>query len=89
MTNVQCMVCQGLCCGEIPRLNAEIERLRETLNCPQLTAEAPAEQFKAVLAEHEKGLPVNTQDLINALMWRVRNQRREIARLYDQLPIKG
>lgn len=28
MTKEQCKVCEGLCCGEIPRLNAEIERLR-------------------------------------------------------------
>lgn len=23
-----CKVCEGLCCGEIPRLNAELQRLR-------------------------------------------------------------
>lgn len=26
-----CLVCQGLCCGEIPRFNAELERLRGAL----------------------------------------------------------
>lgn len=65
--------------GEYQR---EIARLRETLNCPQLTAQAPAAQFKAVLDQAEKGEPVNTMDLINALWWRVRNQKREIARLH-------
>jgi len=31
MTKDLCMVCEGLCCGEIPRLNAEIARLRSAL----------------------------------------------------------
>jgi uncharacterized coiled-coil protein SlyX len=62
----------------------EIERLNEILTCPRLTAEAPTEQYKAVLADFEKGLPVNGQDAINALHWRVRNQTREIARQLEQ-----
>lgn len=70
------------------RLNAfadEIERLRETLTFPRITPEAPAEQLMAILHDHDKGLPVNAQDLINALAWRVRNQRREIAKLHERL----
>lgn len=63
----------------------EIERLRETLACPRLTPDAPAEQFQAVLRDHDKGQPVNAQDLVNALMWRVRNQRHEIAKLHERL----
>jgi hypothetical protein len=80
-----CRVCEGLCCGEIPRLNAEIERLKETLAYPRLTADAPTEQYKAVLHDVDKGLPVNGQDLINALWWRIANQRREINRLNERL----
>jgi hypothetical protein len=68
-------------------LNAaeEIERLRETLTFPRITPEAPAEQLMAILHDHDKGRPVNGQDLINALAWRVRNQRREIAKLHERL----
>lgn len=62
----------------------ESQRLPEILNCPRLTVEAPAEQVKAVLRDVDKGLPVNGQDLINALWWRVRNQQREIAGLHKQ-----
>lgn len=58
---------------------------RETLTCPRLTPDAPAEQFQAVLRDHDKGQPVNAQDLVNALMWRVRNQRHEIAKLHERL----
>lgn len=64
---------------------AEIERLRETLTFPRITPEAPAEQLMAILHDHDKGRPVNAQDLINALAWRVRNQRREIAKLHERL----
>ena len=64
---------------------AEIERLRETLTYPQITKDASPETFKAVLRASDKGDPVNGQDLINALMWRVRNQTREITRLNDRL----
>ena len=39
----------------------------------------------AILHDHDKGQPVNAQDLINALAWRVRNQRREIAKLHERL----
>lgn len=56
----------------------EIERLREILTYTTLTPNAPAEQFKAVLDAAEKGEFVNAQDLINALWWRVRNQRGEL-----------
>lgn len=85
MTNEPCMVCQGLCCGEIPRLNAEIAQLKETFNYPRLTPDAPSEQYKAVLHDVDRGLPVNGQDLINALWWRIANQRREINRLNERL----
>lgn len=85
MTRAPCDVCQDLCCGEIPRLNAEIAQLKEQLACPRLTADAPTEQYKAVLDDFEKGIPVNAQDAINALHWRVRNQTREIARLHKRL----
>jgi hypothetical protein len=67
------------------RAAAEIERLRETLTFPRITPEATAEQFMAILHDHDKGRPVNGQDLINALAWRVRNQRREIAKLHERL----
>ena len=60
----------------------EIERLREVVTIPLITPEAPPGFYFRVLAEHEKGLPVNAQDLINALLWRVGNQRRVIARLH-------
>jgi hypothetical protein len=63
----------------------EIERLKETLNCPRLTMTAPVEQIKAVLHDWDKGREVNAQDLINALAWRVSNQRREIAKLNEAL----
>lgn len=63
----------------------ELERLRETLTCPRLTPDAPTDQFAAVLKDWEKGRPVNTQDLVNALAWRLGNQRREISRLREQL----
>ncbi|HSV90878.1 MAG TPA: hypothetical protein VLH80_07245 [Nitrospiraceae bacterium] len=63
----------------------EIGRLHETLTCPSLTVTASTEQIKAVLHDWDKGRPVNTQDLINALAWRVANQRREIARLQGRL----
>lgn len=63
----------------------EIERLRETLTFPRITPEAPVEQLMAILNDHDKGRPVNAQDLINALAWRVRNQRREISKLHERL----
>jgi len=59
----------------------EIERLREVVTIPIITPEAPPGVYFRVLAEHEKGQPVNAQDLINALMWRVKNQREQLARL--------
>ena len=62
----------------------EIERLREVVMFPIITPESTSSAlFLRVLSEHEKGQPVNGQDLLNALMWRVRNQRREIARLQN------
>lgn len=64
---------------------AAYELLRETLTYPRLTPEAPTDQFAAVLRDHDKGLPVNAQDLINALAWRLGNQRREIAKLNEAL----
>lgn len=77
----------------IAGLTAEIERLRndgvptlvisDTLR-PELSADSPDGQYAAVLKEAEKGEPVNTVDLINALWWRLRNQRREIAKLHAQ-----
>lgn len=64
----------------------EIERLREVVTIPLLTPETTASAlFLRVLTEHEKGQPVNAQDLINALMWRIRNQRKEIARLHERI----
>lgn len=74
------------------RLNAfadEIERLREVVTIPLITPEAPPGFYLRVLTEHEKGQPVNAQDLINALMWRVKNQKREIARLNEALRRKA
>lgn len=63
----------------------ELLHLREVLTFPIITPEASSHAlFIRVLSEHEKGQPVNGQDLINALMWRVKNQRREIARLQEK-----
>lgn len=50
----------------------------------ELQSDSPDGQFAAVLQDAEKGEPINTQDLINALWWRLRNQRREIARVNEQ-----
>jgi hypothetical protein len=63
----------------------EIERLREILTFPRIAPEAPAEQLMDILHDHDKGRPVNAKDLINALAWRVRNQRREISKLHERL----
>jgi hypothetical protein len=65
------------------RQEREIERLREVVTIPLITPESSSSSTLCirVLAEHEKGLPVNAQDLINALMWRVKNQREQLARL--------
>jgi len=65
-----------------------LRKLTETLNYPRLTLTAPIEQITAVLRDWEKGRPVNSQDLINALAWRVDNQRREIARLHEQPKVR-
>lgn len=63
----------------------EIDRLREVLTIPLITPDTTSSAFFIrVLSEHEKGLPVNAMDLINALMWRVKNQRKEIARLHER-----
>jgi len=75
-------------------------KTRETPHCPscscstpepraELSHDSPDGQFAAVLHEAEKGRPVNGQDLINALWWRVRNQRREISRLHERLKVKS
>lgn len=65
----------------------EIAQLREVLTIPLITPDTTScAFFLRVLSEHEKGLPVNGQDLINALMWRVNNQRKEIARLQAKRP---
>lgn len=70
--------------ADAARLEAEIDRLTEILTIPNITLDTTSSaMFVRTLNEHEKGLPVNTQDLINALMWRVRNQRKEIARLLE------
>ena len=70
---------------EIDAQVGEIARLREVLTIPLITPDTTSSAlFIRVLSEHEKGLPVNTQDLINALMWRVKNQRKEIARLHEK-----
>jgi len=50
----------------------------------KLDYDAPDAQYADVLREAEKGEPTNTLDLIDALWWRLRNQRREIARLHQQ-----
>jgi len=63
----------------------EIEHLKEVVLIPLITPDAPAGFYFRVLAEHEKGDPVNTQDLINALMWRVKNQREQLARLNQRI----
>lgn len=68
---------------------AELDRLHEILTHPNLPRDPSPEQFKAVLREWEKGRPVNGQDLVNALVWRVNNQRREIVRLNEALRRKA
>lgn len=50
----------------------------------ELSPDSPEGQFAAVFAQAEKGEPVNAQDLINALWWKIRNQRRELQKLNDQ-----
>jgi hypothetical protein len=42
--------------------------------------DVPESQFAGILKAAESGDEVNTMDLINALWWRVGNQRRELAR---------
>lgn len=65
---------------------AAYERLLEILTIPNITPDTTSSaMFLRTLREHEKCQPVNVQDLINALMWRVGNQRREIARLHEEL----
>jgi hypothetical protein len=51
---------------------------------PELRHDSPEIQFADVFAELDKGHPVDTRDAINALWWKVRNQRREIARLNER-----
>ena len=80
--------------GDVARLCQkavdEIERLREVVTFPIITPDATSSAlFLRVLREHEKGQPVNGQDLINALMWRVKNQKREISRLNEALRRKA
>lgn len=66
-------------------LLAEVDRLLEVMTIPNITPDTTSSSmFIRTLQEHERGQPVNTQDLINALMWRVANQRREIARLHEK-----
>lgn len=64
---------------------AELDRLNDILTFPTLTSDASTDQFAKVLIEHEKGRPVNGQDLINALMWRIKNQREQLARLNQRV----
>lgn len=47
----------------------------------ELSADSPDIHFAAVLKEYERGEPISASDLINALSWRVRNQRKRIADL--------
>jgi hypothetical protein len=54
--------------------------MRPSPDEPELMRDSPEIQFAAVYAEADKGYPVNTRDLINALWWKIRNQRRELAR---------
>jgi len=44
--------------------------------------DVPDSQFAGILKAAESGDTVNTMDLINALWWRVNNQKREIARMH-------
>lgn len=63
----------------------DYERLHEILTIPNIVSDTTSSaMILRTLREHEAGLPVNAQDLINALMWRVANQRREIARLHGK-----
>lgn len=59
----------------------ELDRLHEILTFPTLPRDPNPDQCKAVLRNWEKGRPVNGMDLVNALTWRLANQRSEIARL--------
>jgi hypothetical protein len=67
--------------GHWEKVRAKIEWLQEVVTIPLITPESPPGLYMRVLSEHEKGQPVNAQDLINALMWRVKNQRRELSLL--------
>lgn len=55
-----------------------------TAGNPELRPDSPDIQFADVLKELDRGVPVNTQDAINALQWTRQNQRREIARLHEK-----
>lgn len=48
---------------------------------PELDPDSPEVQFADVLKELEAGRPINPLDAINALQWKVQNQRRTLARL--------
>lgn len=69
--------------SDIAQLRGELSLAEEGLAEPELRHDSPEIQFADVYAEYEKGHPVNTQDLINAMAWKIRNQRREIAKLHQ------
>lgn len=46
--------------------------------------DVPDSQYAGILKAAESGDAVNTGDLINALWWRIGNQRKEIARLHNR-----
>lgn len=69
--------CQEMTCGDPKFVTSDILRR-------ELTGDPPGGQYAAVLKEAERGEAVNTLDLIDALWWRLRNQRREIARLMKE-----
>ena len=73
----------AVCPVALMRICRELQHLREVTTIPLITPESSLSSALCirVLTEHEKGQPVNAQDLINALMWRVKNQREQLARL--------
>jgi hypothetical protein len=81
LTRLRLLANSSIVGAEIKWIVDEYDRLREVTTFPLITPEAPPGLYLRVLAEHEKGQPVNAQDLINALMWRVKNQREQLARL--------
>jgi hypothetical protein len=51
----------------------------------ELKADSPDIHFDAVLREYERGEPISASDLINALRWRIENQRNALRQKSEQI----